>query len=286
MARLSWLLALSTCLLILAWPDVGAGEESPYDPFFQQCGQEYNISPALLKAVGWRESRWNPAVTGGLGEYGLMQILPATARAMGLERSRAYDPQTNICYAARLLREHLAIIRKQDPSLVGVALSECLVASYNVGPRTALAGSRGGPYTTAVMDHWRRFGGDVTRPTLVAPVAQPEAEVWVPEVIWDDEQGKVEVLVRLRLARAVDQVTMHCYVGSDGAVGTPQAPRQIVGAGQGREREFRFEFAAPDGYRGVHLDLRFELNKEDVVMFWPWSGITEAEGLPVTRIQL
>jgi soluble lytic murein transglycosylase len=43
------------------------------------AAHRYGVEPALVKAVVWRESRFDPATHGGKGEIGLMQVLPKAA---------------------------------------------------------------------------------------------------------------------------------------------------------------------------------------------------------------
>jgi soluble lytic murein transglycosylase len=45
------------------------------------AARHYSVDPALVKAVVWRESRFNPRARGSRGEIGLMQIIPAAAAA-------------------------------------------------------------------------------------------------------------------------------------------------------------------------------------------------------------
>ncbi|MGI9463550.1 MAG: lytic transglycosylase domain-containing protein [Aestuariivirgaceae bacterium] len=59
----------------------------------------------LVDAVMWVESRYNPSATGGVGEVGLMQVLPSTARMLGFRGSmrQLRWPQTNIRLGTRYL---------------------------------------------------------------------------------------------------------------------------------------------------------------------------------------
>ena len=63
------------------------------------------IPYSLIDAVMWIESRYNPAATGGVGEIGLMQILPATARLLGFRGTlgELRKPRTNIRFGTRYL---------------------------------------------------------------------------------------------------------------------------------------------------------------------------------------
>ncbi len=66
---------------------------------------EYDVPPALVHRVIIRESRHRPGARNG-PYYGLMQILPATARGMGYQGSPEglLDAETNLKYAVKYLR--------------------------------------------------------------------------------------------------------------------------------------------------------------------------------------
>lgn len=63
------------------------------------------VPVALARAVVRIESNWNPGLTGGAGEVGLMQIKHPTAKGIGYDGSRAalYDPATNVKWGMRYL---------------------------------------------------------------------------------------------------------------------------------------------------------------------------------------
>ncbi|NDR59465.1 lytic transglycosylase domain-containing protein [Aliiruegeria sabulilitoris] len=65
----------------------------------------YEVPPALVHRVVIRESTHTPAARNG-PYYGLMQILPATARTMGHDGppSALLDAETNLKYAVKYLR--------------------------------------------------------------------------------------------------------------------------------------------------------------------------------------
>jgi hypothetical protein len=62
---------------------------------------------ALVDAVMFVESSYNPGARGRVGEIGLMQVLPATAALMGFQGpvARLAEPATNIAYGARYLAQ-------------------------------------------------------------------------------------------------------------------------------------------------------------------------------------
>lgn len=71
----------------------------------QKYAALYDIPESLLHRVIKRESTYNPGARNG-PYYGLMQILPATARGMGFkgEPSDLLDAETNLKYAGKYLR--------------------------------------------------------------------------------------------------------------------------------------------------------------------------------------
>lgn len=66
---------------------------------------QYGVPPDLVQRVVIRESRHNPGARNG-PYYGLMQILPATARSMGYQGrpEGLLDAETNLTYAVKYLR--------------------------------------------------------------------------------------------------------------------------------------------------------------------------------------
>jgi TP901 family phage tail tape measure protein len=78
---------------------------SKYQSLFSQASVQYHVDEALLKAVAYVESRGNPNAVSGQGARGLMQLMPATAKSLGVTDS--FDPAQNISGGAKLLRENL-----------------------------------------------------------------------------------------------------------------------------------------------------------------------------------
>lgn len=83
---------------------------------------KYDISPALLEAVVWQESRWNERALSPAGARGLAQLMPGTAREMGVNPD---DPVANLEGGARYLRMQLDAF---DGDI------EKALAAYNAGP--------------------------------------------------------------------------------------------------------------------------------------------------------
>jgi soluble lytic murein transglycosylase-like protein len=83
---------------------------------------KYDLSPALLEAVVWQESRWRAGAVSPAGARGLAQLMPGTARALGVD---AHDPAANLEGGARYLRMQL--------DAFGGDVEKAL-AAYNAGP--------------------------------------------------------------------------------------------------------------------------------------------------------
>ncbi|MEY2926955.1 MAG: hypothetical protein RL367_1432 [Pseudomonadota bacterium] len=72
-----------------------------YQAALQQSAARHAISPALLEALVWQESRWQPGAVSPKGAVGLTQLMPATAVALGVDPR---DPIANLDGGARYLR--------------------------------------------------------------------------------------------------------------------------------------------------------------------------------------
>lgn len=102
-----------------------------YEKLLNDAANEFNLDPALLKAVMAAESGFNPNAVSPKGAVGLMQVMPATAERFGLQADRKKtvaqkltDPKTNIRIGARYLRA----LRDMYPNQQHLVL-----ASYNAG---------------------------------------------------------------------------------------------------------------------------------------------------------
>ena len=87
-----------------ALPVLSAGSaDAPFAAEFTRSGSQHGVPAELLAAVGWVESRYNPAALSPDGAIGVMQLMPGTAAGLGVD---PHDPSAAIDGAARLLRGH------------------------------------------------------------------------------------------------------------------------------------------------------------------------------------
>jgi soluble lytic murein transglycosylase-like protein len=107
----------------LADPAVpAAAVPAAYGARVEQLSAKYDLSPALIEALVWQESRWHAGAVSPKGAEGLTQLMPGTARAMGVDPR---NPDANLEGGARYLREQLD---RFDGDL------EKALAAYNAGP--------------------------------------------------------------------------------------------------------------------------------------------------------
>lgn len=92
------------------------------DDIFKEAAEKYNVSYDLLKAIAYNESRFQVNATSSVGAMGIMQLMPSTASAMGVQD--AYDPYQNIMGGAKLLS---TLSDMYDGNL------SLMIAAYNAG---------------------------------------------------------------------------------------------------------------------------------------------------------
>lgn len=117
----------------------------PYD----RAAKQHNVDVALLRAVAWRESRGNNRAVSPKGALGTMQLMPATARALGVDPS---DEEANIAGGAAYLAQQLGRFAGSVP---------LALAAYNAGPGAVLRFNGIPPfaetqaYVAAIMHRWQ-----------------------------------------------------------------------------------------------------------------------------------
>ena len=148
-----------------AWPLIldlwRAARDRSQDPVILAASLRYNVHPALIKAVVWRESWFNPEARGTSGELGLMQIREPTAMDWAkAEKHKLFthfqllDPVKNTACGAWYLRWLLNRYRQTDNPMAYA------LAAYNAGPTHVKRWSHGeGATNSAAMLRQMDFPG-------------------------------------------------------------------------------------------------------------------------------
>jgi soluble lytic murein transglycosylase len=115
-----------------------------YEHIVRGHARQYELDPALVAAVIYRESKFDPEAESSSGAIGLMQLLPDTALGIAsftegtrFEVDDLYDPEINVRYGSFYLQR---LLRKYDDERLALA-------AYNAGQ--------------ANVDEWISEGGEI-----------------------------------------------------------------------------------------------------------------------------
>ncbi|MFC5604626.1 lytic transglycosylase domain-containing protein [Sporosarcina koreensis] len=96
--------------------------ENGFSDFIRRAAETYNLPENLILSVIKQESNFNSSAVSGAGAIGLMQLMPGTARLLGVRDG--FDPEQNIMGGAKYLRQMLDQFGNIETAL----------AAYNAGP--------------------------------------------------------------------------------------------------------------------------------------------------------
>ena len=105
-----------------AAPTATAAGPTEYDSIIAEASQKWGVDAKLIRAVIQQESAFNPAAQSGVGAQGMMQLMPETAREMGV--TNPLDARDNIMGGTRYLKGMLDRFNGD---------SRLALAAYNAG---------------------------------------------------------------------------------------------------------------------------------------------------------
>jgi len=140
----------------LSEPNNTAERYALYEPYVREAADKYRLPEAFVKAVMRVESSFRYKAVSSAGAQGLMQLMPGTAREMGVHDS--FDPRQNIMGGSKLLR---LLANRFDGDFAKV------LSAYHAGSGAVRA--KGGipfeateGYVKAVMDRYYTYKGEAT----------------------------------------------------------------------------------------------------------------------------
>jgi soluble lytic murein transglycosylase-like protein len=125
-----------------------------YANVFRDAASEAGIDPRLLLAVAFRESALNPNAVSPRGAVGMMQLMPATARYLGV--NDPLSPEENVRAGAHYLKKLLSAFNGD---------LDLALAAYNAGPENVRRFNGVPPfgetqsYVRFIREHYRKLIG-------------------------------------------------------------------------------------------------------------------------------
>ncbi len=146
----------------------------------ERVSARYNVDPALIRAVIQTESNWNSKAISSKGALGLMQLVPGTARQMGV--SNAFDPKQNLDGGVRYLR---TLLERYNGDL------DKALAAYNAGPG-AVDRAGGVPQYRETREYVRKVTDSYFRPGSGSPSPmRTDAPKPIYRMVNDERTGSV-----------------------------------------------------------------------------------------------
>lgn len=136
-----------------------------YAPIYQAAGEQHQVDPDLLRAIGDQESEQDRFAVSPAGAEGVMQLMPATARELGVHNS--FVPEQNIHGGARYFRQMLDRFDNDPYQALG---------AYNAGPNGDFSNPETSNYIHRVADRWDAYRQQ--RLNRSTPQAAP-ADEWI-----------------------------------------------------------------------------------------------------------
>ena len=106
------------------------GKISHFDPLFKKYAKEIGWDWRLIASLAYNESNFDPNAVSWVGAKGLMQLMPATARTLGVPEGKDLDPEESVKAATKYLAQLDETFSKvTDPN----ERAKFVLGSYNAG---------------------------------------------------------------------------------------------------------------------------------------------------------
>ena len=137
-------------------------------PLVHRAACEAGLPVGLFDAMIMQESRYRPGAISTAGAFGLAQLMPGTARQLGVDR---YSLRENLRGGARYLKQHVDRFGRYDLAL----------AAYNAGPGRVERRwqvpqiSETQNYVRTILENWS--GATVAVPSAARPLSYRQAQM-------------------------------------------------------------------------------------------------------------
>ncbi len=135
-----------------------------YEHLFDAASAKYGVPKSTLLAMARQESNFNPNARSEVGAGGLMQLMPDTAKELGVKN--VFDPAENVDAGARYYSQ----LSKQFGPEKGIL-------AYHQGPgnvQRGTIGPKGIDYIKRVIGYENEYGGNMGLPSDIAAVQQKD----------------------------------------------------------------------------------------------------------------
>ncbi|CAG9622833.1 lytic transglycosylase domain-containing protein [Sutcliffiella rhizosphaerae] len=102
---------------------ISVAHKTNYEDIIQEAAVKYGVDPKLIKSIIQHESSFNPSAVSHAGAAGLMQLMPKTAKGLGV--TDPFNPYQNIMGGTKYIRQ---MLDKYNGNI------QLALAAYNAGP--------------------------------------------------------------------------------------------------------------------------------------------------------